>query len=798
MPVAAAEGAREARAGQGSQGLAVLARAAFSASDLSASLARLLSPLLDVLTRLWLAGGFLATDVLQHMLPGGEVMAQDHLSPAPPLLARVAATGFGILLQTVCPLLLAAGLFTRFAALALLIQVLALHLPGQAQLAPYSVALLGWVAVLGPGPISLDGMFRPGVRAAALPLAGAAVRALATVSRRFGPVYALMLRLWIAAAPAAIALGAAEGLERALPAGMMAPMAMASLPHMSSMGAGVAPWALLALAALLALGLLTRLAALLLIVLIPTGMLAWGGHLGWVTLLNLPLLGLPLLYGAGPISLDHAIIAALRRRFPAFEALPPAAAAQLPHVVVVGGGFGGVAAARGLRHTPCRVTLVDQHNYHLFQPLLYQVATAGLSPADIATPLREMFRAQANVRVLLGQVTGVDPAARDVLLGRARLPYDVLVLATGARHSYFGRDQWAPFAPGLKGVTDALDIRRRLLLAFEEAENSLDDGSRRAWLTFIVVGGGPTGVELAGAIAELSRHGLTREFRTFDPATARILLVQSAERLLPTFPPSLSEAAERSLTMLGVEVLTRCKVEAVAAEGAEVAGGWVAARTIVWAAGVTASPAAEWLGAEADPAGRLKVTPDLRVPGRPEIFVIGDTAACDAWDGKPVPGLAPAAKQGGAYAAKAIRAMLAGRPQPLPFRYRHHGSLATIGRQAAVADFRWLRVRGAPAWWLWGAAHIAFLVGTRNQLTVLVAWLWAYLTFRRRSSAHHWRGIVKRLSGAIATPAALRLLPQRPHHLACRLGAGKGRAAPDRVPGAAHPHPRLRARSPSR
>ncbi len=735
MPVTAAEDARKAQAGQRSRALAILARAAFAASDLSASLARLLGPLLDVLTRLWLAEGFLATDVMQHMLPnmllGSEVMARGHLSPASPLLARVAATAFGVLLQTICPVLLAAGLFTRFAAVALLVQVLALHLPGQAQLAPYSVALLGWVAVLGPGPLSLDSMFRPGVGAAALPLAGPAVRALAALTRRFGPLYALLLRLWIAAAPAAIALGGAEGLERALPGGTMAPMAMAWLPHMSGMAASVAPWALLLLAALLALGLLTRLAALLLIVLIPTGMLAWGGHLGWVTLLNLPLLGLPLLYGAGPISLDHAVTATLRRRFPAFEMLPPADATRLPHVVVVGGGFGGVAAARGLRHTPCRVTLVDQHNYHLFQPLLYQVATAGLSPADIAAPLREIFRAQANIRVVLGQVTGVDPVVQHVLLGKTRLSYDVLVLATGARHSYFGRDQWAPFAPGLKGVTDALDIRRRLLLAFEEAENSPDEAARQAWLTFIVVGGGPTGVELAGAIAELSRHGMTREFRTFDPATARILLVQSAERLLPTFPPPLSEAAERSLAALGVEVMTRCKVEAVDAEGAAVAGGWVAARTVVWAAGVMASPAAGWLGAETDSAGRLKVDPDLRVPGRPEIFAIGDTAACDAWDGKPMPGLAPAAKQGGAYAARAIRATLASRPPPPPFRYRHHGSLATIGRQAAVADFRWLRVRGAPAWWLWGAAHIAFLVGTRNRLAVMITWLWAYLTFRR-------------------------------------------------------------------
>ena len=264
--------------------------------------------------------------------------------------------------------------------------------------------------------------------------------------------------------------------------------------------------------------------------------------------------------------------------------------ARLPHVVIVGGGFGGVAAARGLRYAPCRVTLLDQHNYHLFQPLLYQVATASLSPADIATPLREMFRVQANVRVLLGEVTGVDPALRQIALGETRLAYDFLIIGTGARHSYFGHDDWAPAAPGLKGIEDALDIRRRLLLAFEAAESSQNEAERRAWLTFIIVGGGPTGVELAGAIAELARHGLTREFRMFDPATARIVLVQAADRVLPTFPSSLSAAAKRSLAALGVEVLTSREVKALDGRGADVGGEWIAARTVVWAAGVTASP----------------------------------------------------------------------------------------------------------------------------------------------------------------------------------------------------------------
>jgi NADH dehydrogenase/putative oxidoreductase len=508
---------------------------------------------------------------------------------------------------------------------------------------------------------------------------------------------------------------------------------MAWLPQMPGMAAGLARWALLMLAALLALGLFTRAVAVLLIVLIPTGMLSSGGDIGWITLLNLPLLGLLLLHGAGAISLDHAIAVAFRRRFPPFEALPAAAVARLPHVVIVGGGFGGVAAARGLRYAPCRVTLLDQRNYHLFQPLLYQVATASLSPADIATPLREMFRVQANVRVLLGEVTGIDPALRQITLGETRLAYDYLIIGTGARHSYFGHDNWASAAPGLKGIEDALNIRHRLLLAFEAAESSQSEAERRAWLTFIIVGGGPTGVELAGAIAELARRGLTREFRTFDPATARIVLVQAADRVLPTFPFSLSVAAKRSLASLGVEVLTSREVKALDGHGADVGGEWIAARTVVWAAGVMASPVGAWLGVKTDRAGRVRVGSDLRVPGRSEIFVIGDAATCDAWRGMPAPGLAPAAKQGGAYAARAIRAALAGRPAPPPFRYHHYGSLATIGRQAAVADFGRVRVRGAPAWWLWGSAHIAFLIGVRNRFTVLANWLWAYLTFRSGS-----------------------------------------------------------------
>ena len=316
------------------------------------------------------------------------------------------------------------------------------------------------------------------------------------------------------------------------------------------------------------------------------------------------------------------------------------------------------------------------------------------------------------------------------MVGAQRIPYDYLVLATGATHSYFGHDEWAPYAPGLKRIEDATEIRRRMLSAFERAEATDDPVQRQSLLTFLIVGGGPTGVELAGAIGELARYGMEKEFRNFDPASARVILVQAAPRILPTFPEKLSATAKASLEKLGVEVVLNGRVEHIDIEGVRVNGRPIAAGTVLWAAGVVASPAARWLNAEADNAGRLKVGPDLSVAGRPNIFAIGDTALSTAWEGNPVPWLAPAAKQGGAYVAAVIRARVLGRAIPPPFVYKHLGSLATIGRKAAVADFGWLRLSGAPAWWLWGAVHVAFLVGLRNRISVMFDWFWAYLTFR--------------------------------------------------------------------
>jgi NADH dehydrogenase len=401
------------------------------------------------------------------------------------------------------------------------------------------------------------------------------------------------------------------------------------------------------------------------------------------------------------------------------------------HVVIIGGGFGGLTAARALRHVAVRVTLIDRRNYHLFQPLLYQVATAGLSPADIASPIRAILRRQRNITVLLGRVTGIDIAGKAVLTEERRIAYDQLVVATGARHGYFNHEEWECFAPGLKKIDDATAIRGRILLAFERAESTGDERERRRLLTFVIVGGGPTGVEMAGAIAELARVALAIDFRNIDPKSARIVLVESGLRVLAKFPESLSMVAKRSLEKLGIEIRLGARVSRCDPAGVIVGNDRIDAQTIIWAAGVVASPAAKWLDAEKDDAGRVVVGCDLTLPGHPEIFVIGDTALSTAADGRPLPGIAPVAKQQGAYVARVIAMRVRGRPAPGPFRYRHLGTMATIGRRSAVADFGRFRLSGFVAWLLWGLVHVYFLVGFRNRIAVTMGWLWAYVNFGR-------------------------------------------------------------------
>ena len=404
------------------------------------------------------------------------------------------------------------------------------------------------------------------------------------------------------------------------------------------------------------------------------------------------------------------------------------------HVVIVGAGFGGLAAVQGLRGADVRITIIDQRNHHLFQPLLYQVSTASLATSEIAWPIRHLVRKRKEVTTLLGEVSGVDTVQRHVSLADgASIDYDTLVLATGARHAYFGHDEWEPYAPGLKTLEDAVAIRRRILLSFEHAERETDPGRRAALLTFVIVGGGPTGVELAGGIAELAQQNLPVEYRHIDTRQARVVLIEAGPRILPGFTEDLSAYAHASLQRLGVEIELGKPVSECSDAGVVYGGRSLPAKVILWAAGVRASGAAAWAGLPADGAGRVKVEPDLTAPGHPDIFVIGDTATINAWHGKPVPGIAPAAKQQGAHVATIIKARLRGETTSQPFRYSHAGNLATIGRRAAVIDFGRVKVRGWLAWWIWGLAHIYFLIGVRNRLAVALSWLWIYATGSRNA-----------------------------------------------------------------
>jgi NADH:ubiquinone reductase (H+-translocating) len=416
-----------------------------------------------------------------------------------------------------------------------------------------------------------------------------------------------------------------------------------------------------------------------------------------------------------------------------------------PHVVIVGAGFGGLSAAKGLAHAPVDVTIIDRHNYHLFQPLLYQVATASLSPGEIAQPIRSIVRAQANARVLLDEVCGVDTAHKLVrTAGGQSVPYDHLIISTGARHSYFGKDHWEALAPGIKTVDDATRVRTKVLLAFERAEGEGDRAKRDALLTFVVIGGGPTGVEVAGAIAELARCSIVADFRSITPHCSRIIVVEAGPRLLSAFPDALSAEAKRALESMGVEVRLGVPVTEITADSVMVGATATPAKTVIWAAGVRASPAGEWLKAPSDRAGRVIVSRDFSVPGYGDVFVIGDTAAYKDVSGQMLPGVAPAAKQAGAYVARLIAARAAGFPGPAPFHYADYGNLATIGHSKAVADFGWARLTGFASWAMWSLAHVYFLIGFRNRFVVAASWAWSYLTYQRG---------VRLITGSPAMPA---------------------------------------------
>ena len=604
--------------------------------------------------RVWLSQAIFVHQVMM-------MMHAEAFAGAPPMGATV--------IRSVAPLLLAVGIFTRPLAVIL---ALGIGLKGGAShLTALQTVLLIWLVAGGAGPLSVDFLLRSGL--ARVPI---------WTVRAFSRLYAWSDHFAEAALPFGTRLFFALAIgERISAAIWPAPITAEFLTE---------PWWTLLLCWALIFGVATRPVALLLCGLTPLIVHSGAVPDRFEVLLLLTLVAAK---GAGRISLDDLIArwadATLRRRGWTDEAIP--------HVVVVGGGFGGIAAVRALRWTACRITLVDRRNHYLFQPLLYQVATAALSPADIAIPIRSIVRGQRNVVVRLGEVVGVDTVARQVLLANGQIPFDYLIIATGAQHSYFGRDDWSSYAPGLKSIEDATVMRSRMLRAFEQAETEDDPAKRLAWLTFVVVGGGPTGVELAGSLAELARTGLDQEYRVIDPVTARVILVQSAPRVLPTFAPQLSARGERSLRDLGVQVRTGAKVTHIDQDGVDIDGERIAARTTFWAAGVAASPAAKWLGQMADRSGRVVVSDDLSVPGCSGVFAIGDTAASNAWAGTMVPGLAPAAKQEGRHVAYVIRAAIKGRPSPGTFKYRHYGNLATIGRLAAVVELRWLHLWGAPA-----------------------------------------------------------------------------------------------------
>jgi NADH dehydrogenase FAD-containing subunit/uncharacterized membrane protein YphA (DoxX/SURF4 family) len=682
-----------------------------------------MGPLLDLFVRLWLAGIFWASGMVKLHSWTIALYLSAHEYPVS-WLDPVTAAWLGEAIEIICPPLLMLGLATRFAALPMLILSLVIQFSYQAlDQHLFWTTLFGWLAVKGAGPISLDALIGRGIAATALPLAETITRFFQALSRWGDPAIKLLIRCWIAALffrsgvmkisnfDMTQMLFQAQSAQWLLP-----PELAARLTILIELGCLI----------FVVLGAGTRITA---IILMGLSALVDPTYQQSIDLAYyLMVLGLIALHGPGAWSIDSVLVRALERPFPSLKGMLMASYEDMPRVVIVGGGFGGIAAARALRHTNCRVTLIDRRNYFLFQPLLYQVATAGLSPADIAGPIRALFRDQPNVRVLLGEVTDVNTANGEVILRNDRVGYDYLIIATGARHSYFGHDEWAPFAPGLKQIDDATGIRSRLLFAFEQAENAASLGVQPERLTFVIVGGGPTGVELAGAIAELARHGLSREFRAIDPSMARVVLMQSGPRILPSFPESLSREAA-ALSDLGVEVLTGSAVQQIDDGGVIVSGRRVPAGNVFWAAGVMASPAAQWLKAASDHVGRVKVAQDLSVPGLPEIFAIGDTALSNGWNGNPVPGLAPAAKQQGRYVTSVIKARIEGHPPPAPFRYRHAGSLATIGRKAAVAEFGRLRLSGALAWWVWGVVHVLFLSGMRNRVVVALEWFWAYLTY---------------------------------------------------------------------
>lgn len=674
----------------------------------------LISPAFDLLVRLFVAQAIFRSGVVK-LSDWDTALSLARFEYPVSWMAPETAALVGVTIEIITPILLLFGLFTRGAALA----ILTLLAVSQIEYIPidlnlWLIAILGLYVLRGSGGFSFDRAVAGGLGGSALPFARPAMRFFQFLKDKAAPVWLLAVRVWLALALLAVAgMFGIAGPETFLPVKSFA---------------GISPVLAVGLAVLLIAGLIIPITGLALIIVLST--LAVMGLHPDLTLYPMLLFGLMILFGSGYMSADRMISGWLESNIlfdRKYEDVPE----HWPHIVVVGAGFGGLACVNKLKNLPVRITLIDRHNYHLFQPLLYQIATAALSPADVATPIRGLFRTDGNVRVLMGEVGSVDSAKKTLTYGQNSLDYDYLVLATGASHSYFGKDEWAPFAPGLKTIEDGVSVRGHVLRAFERAESSNNREQIKRLLTFVIVGAGPTGVELAGAIAELAHQGLKDEFSRINPAQAQIILVQSGDRVLPAFPEELSAHAAASLSNLGVDIRLTSRVTDIAADHVKIGDDMeIATETVLWAAGVIASPAGKWLDADTDRAGRVAVDDHMRVAGYENVFAIGDTAGSHAWNGNLVPGLAPAAKQAGIYVAGYIQQRLLDDKQIAPFKYKHQGSLATIGRKSAVADFGFMKLHGALAWWLWGAVHVGFLSGMRNRISVLVNWIWSYFTLQ--------------------------------------------------------------------
>lgn len=704
-----------------------------------------LAPIMDVIRRLTLAQAFFLSGLIKISNWDNALYLSAHEYPVS-WLDPTSAAIIGVAIELICPVFLVLGLMTRLAALPMLILTIVaqtVYQPVNPQ--AFWIIIFGFWVTSGAGKQSLDHLLR-GLQDSALPLAKTFSGLFSFLTQHVAPLYIFFMRLWIAAVLYVVGHTLMESMG--LPSYLQF---LEYQPQFSLLRAEDTNFWVTFIcsigAACIAFGFATRLITVLSLIILSVvsyqvdiTAVQQAEFICWVMLLTILTFS-----GPGKYSLDHLIRLNIGKLFPQFGSSLKTDITNLPHVVIVGAGFGGVETAKTLRTTACRITLIDKHNYHLFQPLLYQVATANLSPSDIATPIRSLFRDQNNIRIMLGEVEGVDKTARQIAMKDGNvITYDYLVLATGARHSYFGKDEWADFAPGMKRVEDAIAVRAKLLRAFEAAENSDDAAMQQQLLTFIIVGGGPTGVELAGALAELAHKGMEGEFSRIDPRKAKIYLVEAGPRLLGMMPEDISTYTKTALEELGVSVLINGRVEAIDADGVIVNGERIYSLNVIWAAGVQSSPAAQWLNAEADRAGRVKVSKDLSVPGCEHIYAVGDTVLAEVWKGKPMPGLAPAAKQSGMFVAKHIRADIEGSVPEKEFHYKHYGSLATIGRKAAVADFGTFRMKGALAWWFWGAIHVMFLANLQNRISVMIEWFWAYVTFKRSTrlitetqSTHH-------------------------------------------------------------